>query len=255
MKLMNAQGREVPARPDKVRGLLMKPDLVVASLKGWKTQTMRVMNPQPAGMLLSVEETFRGDLIWPFLDGDQYVARQCPYGQVGDLIYPRETWWQLGRWIMEDGKKTWRPRWTPTNGATEAPMTVSQILLATWGTKTTPRCWMLGTSDWSLAQNTERSKQMERWFWRKTPSIHMPKDIRSFTATVLKSVPVRLSSISAKQCLAEGLEPRKITAANSEDIRQEFFALWESINGDRPGCSVADDPWCWRIVYQIEGKA
>ena len=32
--------------------------------------------------------------------------------------------------------------------------------------------------------------------------------------------------------------------------RQAFMVLWNMINGDREGCSVASDPWVWVIRFR-----
>jgi hypothetical protein len=32
--------------------------------------------------------------------------------------------------------------------------------------------------------------------------------------------------------------------------RQAFFALWDSINGKRPGCSWSDNPWVWTLTFK-----
>lgn len=30
----------------------------------------------------------------------------------------------------------------------------------------------------------------------------------------------------------------------------EFAAVWDSINGKRPGCSWADNPWVWCLAFR-----
>lgn len=68
-----------------------------AILEGRKTQTRRVMKPQPTGQ--PVTTTTPGNqfgAIWPYDDGtEKYCA--CPYGQPGDSLWVRETW-AVGPW-------------------------------------------------------------------------------------------------------------------------------------------------------------
>ena len=49
----------------------------------------------------------------------------------------------------------------------------------------------------------------------------------------------RLEEISDADALLEGVESR-----------DAFMALWESINGERPGCSWEDNPWVWRVEFR-----
>jgi hypothetical protein len=70
----------------KETGLLFKAEMVRALLDGSKTQTRRVVKPQPTNQL------FRTISCW----NDEAHARewQCPYGQPGDRLWVRETWRQ-----------------------------------------------------------------------------------------------------------------------------------------------------------------
>ena len=56
----------------KERPIIFNTEMVKAILEGRKTQTRRVIKPQPSGIIL----------VW----------EHCPYGQVGDRLWVRETW-------------------------------------------------------------------------------------------------------------------------------------------------------------------
>lgn len=96
----------------KVRPILFSSEMVQAILAGEKTQTRRVVNPQPAsrGALI----TTPADQIWytfPCDDGVERFAR-CPYGKIGDWLWVRETWAvhkELDRIVPRDciGSKVW----------------------------------------------------------------------------------------------------------------------------------------------------
>ncbi len=75
----------------KARPILFSAPMIRALLAGAKTQTRRVVKPQP------------GDLDRPFQldDGSWHVCASrgghmsplpCPYGRPGDLLWVRETW-------------------------------------------------------------------------------------------------------------------------------------------------------------------
>jgi hypothetical protein len=61
------------AAPVKDRPILFSAPMVRAILAGKKTQTRRVIKPQPPA-------------------GVEYAVRVCPYGKTGDRLWVRETW-------------------------------------------------------------------------------------------------------------------------------------------------------------------
>lgn len=69
----------------KERPILFSGPMVRAILDGSKTQTRRVINPQPVWV---------GEPSIPFKtdDCDPKGIINCPYGLVGDRIWVRETW-------------------------------------------------------------------------------------------------------------------------------------------------------------------
>jgi len=77
----------------KERPILMKGEMVRAILAGQKTQTRRVIKPQP------------GD--HPDDEGDGYtLLKRCPYGDPGDRLWVRETWRDPNPLV--DGSPTYR---------------------------------------------------------------------------------------------------------------------------------------------------
>ena len=74
----------------KERGILFSGEMVNAILAGTKSQTRRVVKPQPVG-----GHSFNSD-------GSQRERREgqgrCPYGAPGDLLYVREAW----RWSSHE---------------------------------------------------------------------------------------------------------------------------------------------------------
>ena len=69
--------------------IIFSGEMVRAILDGRKTQTRRVVKPQPnlgpQGKMISL-----GGGYWAALDGDMWGEWKCPYGQLGDLLYVRE---------------------------------------------------------------------------------------------------------------------------------------------------------------------
>lgn len=98
----------------KERPILFSTPMVRAILEGRKSQTRRIIKPQPEyseGMSKWVlypkqHPTVYADLINAY--------KYCPYGQPGDVLWVRETWFDAGYYFIyradstDDGFK-WRP--------------------------------------------------------------------------------------------------------------------------------------------------
>jgi len=72
----------------KVRPIIFSGDMVNAILAGNKTQTRRVIKPQP-WLIDPAEKEYHK---WECYDGKNYYLIECPYGQPGDRLWVRETW-------------------------------------------------------------------------------------------------------------------------------------------------------------------
>ncbi|UYW74117.1 hypothetical protein OFY05_00745 [Pseudocitrobacter faecalis] len=125
----------------KERGMIFNAEMVRAILDGRKTQTRRVMKPQPEQCprgghwwpsnvfktMLHVEnEIQNGEGGWGGLVGDA-----CPFGKPGDRIWVRETFGDCGvrlvyRADTDDGARCKVNRWTPS---IHMPRWASRILL------------------------------------------------------------------------------------------------------------------------------
>lgn len=88
-------------QPEQVREkpIIFSGPMVRAILAGRKTQTRRVMKPQPTPY------TNRGEfagLVWgsKCRGGKEWLARYCPYGDSGDRLWVRETWGPCDGGIM-----------------------------------------------------------------------------------------------------------------------------------------------------------
>ena len=105
------------------------------------------------------------------------------------------------------------------------------------------------------------------WVWKpKTlPAMYMPKGLRR---TILRVVDVRverLLEITEADCIAEGIEPRQNVADPSIVMGSIglpcgkivhglpigcYKTLWDHINGKRPGCSWASNPWVFDVEFR-----
>ena len=74
-------------------------------------------------------------------------------------------------------------------------------------------------------------------YWK--PSIFMPRWASRITLEVTGIRVERVQAITEEDARAEGVES---VAA--------YRALWDDINGARPGCSWADSPWVWVVSFR-----
>lgn len=90
----------------KERPILMNGAMVRATLASTKSQTRRIVNPQPSNdhswlgwCASSTQRADEGKAVWSVGDGsrlqDPHRVR-CPYGQPGDRLWVRETWRSTG---------------------------------------------------------------------------------------------------------------------------------------------------------------
>jgi hypothetical protein len=75
----------------KARPILFNGPMIRALLAGSKTQTRRVVKPQPNSGP-NGEMVCLGGEEWGLLDGILSGDWRCPYGRPGDLLWCRETW-------------------------------------------------------------------------------------------------------------------------------------------------------------------
>ena len=107
----------------KEHPIIFNTEMVRAILAGSKTQSRRVIKPQPPPYCDAVKQLENG--VWNFYkqadpDFHAYLKKGCPYGQVGDRLWVRETHYIGGReendWVAyradggyEDNAVRWKP--------------------------------------------------------------------------------------------------------------------------------------------------
>lgn len=213
----------------KSRPILFSAPMVRALLAGTKTQTRRIVKPQPPASL-------RGDG-WHDL-GD----RRCPYGSRGDRLWVRETWY------CDDYTA---PDFVAAQVGYVTPRTNEEIV-AEWrdamyyraDTRTglgkvcelIPECMCDGRSPWR-------------------PGIHMPRWASRIELEVTAVRVERLQAITEEDARAEGVEPFPAPREEEGDCwtdgkrRTAFEYLWNEINGWNPN-SWQSNPWVWVVEFR-----
>lgn len=227
----------------KERGMIFNGEMVRALLDGRKTQTRRIMKPQPEPcprgghwwpsnvfktMLHVEDEMQNGKGGWGGLVGDA-----CPFGDVGDRIWVRETWAEAG--ASAPDLKLYR-----ANYPEHVP---------------------------SIYENVPPAEEI-RW----TPSIHMPRTASRILLEITGVRVERLNAISEEDAIKEGMQGvicpcckgdseystsqydaetlavvDEIPCRACESNRSKFFTLWDSIYGYGQHCI---GEWVWVIEFK-----
>jgi len=216
----------------KERPILFSAPMVRAILQGQKTQTRRVVKPQPSDEFLPRVGVYAPTLI--DRDGEVFPGAErfgasddsedypCPYGQPGDRLWVRETCliWKSkeGHLVYSDDGPTYQD-----DPEYDACMADGKILKA--GGKT--------------------------GYWQVVPSIHMPRWASRITLEITGVRVERLNNISESDAIAEGVDaitmadvPRQATWNRRHDFKQ----LWDPINAKKHPWS--SNPWVWVIEFR-----
>ena len=170
----------------KVRPILFSAPMVRALLDGTKTQTRRVVKPQPE---LHARITALKNVRGGFVDrGERQFA--CPYGQPGDRLWVRETW-------LEDPEDDGSWHYTQHMGCKGSPLSDIPARF-----QKPEHC--IFRADWNGSDLV----------WR--PSIHMPRWASRILLEIVSVRVERLQAISADDCHAEGIGQCDGLGSNAE---------------------------------------
>lgn len=208
----------------KERPILFSAPMVRALLAGTKTQTRRVVKPQPTGFVGGPGVTLCDSSPAPLVPMNDFAGTCgqeiiCPYGQPGDRLWVRESF--SGPWCME-----------AQDGIAAAPP-------SKWGESSQIWYWADGEpthGDWT----------------RPRPSIHMPRWASRITLEITSVRVERLQDIDISAAQAEGVSDTGSLILDSAGNEQggpiaEYAVLWEQING--PGSWDAN-PWVWAVEFR-----
>ncbi|ELA3304519.1 hypothetical protein SIO39_005148 [Klebsiella pneumoniae] len=220
------------------RGMIFNGEMVRALLSGRKTQTRRIIKPQP-------EVTLSGSLSGKWLSRPlnglllpkiEDIAIHCPFGAVGDRIWVRETWGVVSHAFSDDGLMI---DWVPDRPATaihEMPFGNGYY-----------SGYAIYATDGDFTWGDDDGYEDGRWCWK--PSIHMPRAASRILLEITDVRVERLRSMSQDDARAEGV----IAASGPMEAGLAFRELWDSIYGEE---SWKANPWVWVIEFKrVEGGA
>lgn len=214
----------------KERPILFSAPMVRALLDDSKTQTRRIMNPQPRQLNPGNPEGYYelnhkgGYILSSARNGFPAFVENCPYGQPGDRLWVREAWASVFAEPVEQ---------------------------------------MMPPDIAFRADGGEKPAWLRVW----RPSIHMPRWASRITLEVTGVRVERLQDISEADAIAEGsitsesqiaiaacrnqmAAPDVVSASDGKayaNARRAYRALWEQING---AGSWEANPWVWVIEFK-----
>lgn len=212
----------------KERPILFSAPMVRALLDGRKTQTRRIIKPQPqCGVGRYTEDGTPGEVDWVLLDYDgdptDSVLR-CPYGAPGNRLWVRETHAlvapSLSGRLEYDGARL-----------VDSPFGPVEIWYRADGA--------LGVMSMLFADGPR---------WRS--SSRMPRWASRLTLEVTQVRVERLQDISEADAIAEGCGVMR-DVVPVVTARDEFAALWESIHGAK---AWVRNPWVWVVEFKKVGE-
>ena len=235
----------------KARPILMSAPMVQAILAERKTQTRRILKPQP---LLIVETyTWPEDGLkskaswWAKINPRNSMERFCPYGAAGDLLWLRESYYQHGHWQPVPGVRT-------------------KTGLQKW--KFVPMVDLIVFNPIPEYRKGRHHQDPYTPAWHKRLGRFMPRSASRITLEITGIRVERLQEISEEDAIAEGVtaitKDGKLFKYGIPDLdglpgndnygwhwnewcadpRDAYRKLWESING---AGSWQANPWVWVI--------
>lgn len=230
---------------ERVKPILFSGPMIRALLDGRKTQTRRILKPQPLSGWAAAERHYLPDKrLWRLRDGTSGSCEEVKIAYApGDILWVREAitrfdkgtcdqhvWYRAGRnenWGARDGFKYWDLAGGPD---VEWPKDVP------------------GPGG-GAAYNV--------------PSTHMPRWASRITLEVTDVRVQQLQDISRNDAIVEGIEPVDEFPAGNQRWRDylgfrsgcsspilSFSTLWDSINAGR-GFPYSANPWVIAITFSV----
>jgi len=207
-----------------VKGIMFKPDMIKAIVEGRKTQTRRVIKPQPPSDAIDVFGWFAPEIqsnkapegLW-MEDKNGLKFLQKPRYQVGEVVYIKETLYRHP-YLDEAGYML-----------DQTPVFINQTI-----------------------------GDCLKWRWQKDilTGMFMPQEAARYFIRITDVRAERLQEISLADIYAEGCPLEKATVFTDpesgyqlkSDAYEWFNDIWNSIN--KPPYDWNNNPWVW--VYSFE---
>lgn len=230
----------------KERPILFNIEMINAILDERKTQTRRLKGIADLDLFNCRWDGMRWQRHMGYPVG--HIDIPCPYGEVGDRLWIRETWaptmfLEDGVTIQyKDGTELFYNHPEEMNDWHEREWIRHSNFFKSQGVK----------YDDSLSYDGQWVEPESGWPFEKWhPSIFMPKFVARIWLEILQVSCERLQDITLTDSLSEGIDPdaELNNYGTGSKYRDSFAALWDSINKKR-GYGWNKNPWVWVIKYK-----
>jgi len=207
-----------------MKGILFKPDNIQAIVEGRKTQTRRLIKPQPK----QINNDFDGT--WEWKEKGHYyddltlftMLKNSSRYHAGETVYIKEAHYRYGHWVKNGLTKTGKQQWrfkafTHTIYYADNPPS---------GAK-------------------PNSYRQEAWY--KRSPLFMPEWAARHFIKILAVRAERLQEITYGDCIKEGLDMSDVDYCPGWDVGK-FKSLWDSIN---PKYLWESNPWVFPYEFEF----
>lgn len=206
------------------RPIVFGPESVRAILAGSKSQTRRVIKPQPvvneSELNICHPERAHIPLSERVNEAWQagYIDADCPYGAPGDRLWVRERWAHFFK--------------GETPGAC--------VYLAD-----------AGTDRWRQAASEDFALNAWKGMWRSP--LLMPRWASRLTLEITEVRVQRVQDLTVADAEAEGIDPTPHAMKPSGiDMVLEYRHAWDALNAKR-GFPWSSNPWVWVVEFKRVG--
>lgn len=238
------------------RPILFSTAMVQALLAGRKTQTRRIMKPQPSSRATEIFHCTKGG--WPKTpwharlelpaDPGYYEVTdlyKCPYGEVGDILWAKESFWQYGRWVKTDDPKM-------KNGKEWHPLASEPIRFVADNPTIEPAKgleWSMGYR-WRKMSSLFLKKEHARiWMEETDLRVERVQDISEADAIYEGALQVTKDGKLMKYCIyGHGDYSSPPWQDMPYTAKACFGDLWTKINGPE---SFKANPWTWAVSFTL----
>jgi hypothetical protein len=197
----------------KERPIIFSGPMLKAILEDRKTMTRRPIKPQPE--LIRGEGFYQRNkrMLWnQYKFEDDFIRERCPYGQTGDRLWVRETWWK-------------------------SPFITSKMFRE--GADTWPEIIYDGEDN--------DFEQWKKWGWKRMSSIFISRSASRINLEILNVRIERVEEITEEDAVKEGY-PLGLTGAGMKMMngRSWFSQQWARIYGFHYDPKI----WVWVIEFK-----
>ena len=205
----------------KERPIIFSAPMVEAILEGRKTQTRRIVKPQPVAL----------DSASTCIGSKQFCDEFCFYGRQGVILYVKETHWRFGHWVRNGKTKTGKQAW---KFQPDYPPNLKCSVIFCSGCKKPP--------------SAPPPRGSARPGWWKRPAIFLPASYSRIKLGVVSIGIQRVQDITEEDARAEGCGAACSSPPDGPaKYRIGYSLLWDSIYGKGSG---AENPWVWKITFK-----